>query len=719
MFTIIFETTDKKCTPYSSVKLDFKRKESQEFNKFFNCESKQITIQCNKQNCITINYLNDLIPDCPTYNHDIPPDEEIYYNLLFNGIKGNPCENNSLLQCYKGHPKCFAVSDLCYFDHDHNGNLKVCRNGAHLRNCSFYACSDSFKCPNAYCIPYWKVCDGTWDCTYGEEESLCNDRSCSGLLKCKYSSLCIHFNNLCDGINHCPEMDDEMACNVAECPQGCSCLIQAVWCDGLDKVYSATLFKYNTTIVALTIVHSVIHVDSIILGQYAFHSLSILNLSYNNIEDSCVKVTNEKQELKKLVTFDLSCNKIRVIKSCLELIFKNIRMFHLQFNSVHVINDIKLKYLKYLDISNNFLTSLTNKPFKGLLSLEVINIVQNPLLHIESQIFASVTKLMLKTDCEKLQCIASNHKSIVLIDSSKVLPKCDNLISNENIFSVLIPILFISWILNVGSLINNMTLGARRKTYDILVAIVNFSDILMIVYIAIISCIIKVYKGRYIAIQDEWKIHPICLFISSINLYSIILMCALMSLLAYARFSIVKYPLLSKFKEKNFTKKIVMLTCIFVAAIVLAYQILYTTFSGNYSSNTFCLLVPYPDEENLALEYGLFSRFILHICSLTFISVMAAATILELKTSEFQNADRSSSVFYSLLSTTFTNVICWLPLDLVFMFGSHLCPSIMAWLIVGLMPINTLLDPVLLTLFQIDIKGIFFKITGRYFIKCE
>lgn len=161
------------------------------------------------------NYLNDLITDCPSKNKEIPAEEEIYYNLLFYKIKGMPCKNKSMLHCYVDHAKCFTISDLCIFDHDINGNIKICRNGAHLKNCSFYQCSDTFKCFNSYCIPFWKVCDGTWDCPFGEEERDCVSRSCSGLFKCQNSSMCIHFNSMCDSINHCPEKDDELSCSVA------------------------------------------------------------------------------------------------------------------------------------------------------------------------------------------------------------------------------------------------------------------------------------------------------------------------------------------------------------------------------------------------------------------------------------------------------------------------------------------------------------------------
>ena len=153
------------------------------------------------------------------------------------------------------------ISDLCYFNHDTNGNLKLCRNGAHLRNCSFYQCSGTFKCPDLYCVPYFKFCDGTWDCTNGEDEI-----------------------------------------------------------------------------------------------------------------------------------------KIKVINSSCIYLFVNVKLLYLQRNLVQSIKNLKLLNLKLLDVSNNLVTYLKGEVFKCLISLQMLNIVQNPLVHVEIDIFETVQHLMLKTN---------------------------------------------------------------------------------------------------------------------------------------------------------------------------------------------------------------------------------------------------------------------------------------------------------------------------------
>ena len=75
-----------------------------------------------------------------------------------------------------------------------------------------------------------------------------------------------------------------------------------------------------------------------------------------------------------------------------------------------------------------------------------------------------------------------------------------------------------------------------------------------------------------------------------------------MCLLAHSRCGLIKYPIASNLKIMLFSKKIVMLTCISVAAIVILLQGLNSVSSGNYSSNTFCLFLPYQDEGSTLLR---------------------------------------------------------------------------------------------------------------------
>ena len=98
--------------------------------------------------------------------------------------------------------------------------------------------------PNFYCIPWVYVCDGSWDCPYGYDESdvlLCGkNRTCTNLFRCVGSQIYIHLGNVCGGFKDCIQGDDELLCEIhnVTCPSKCKCLALALSCSHTAIVLS-------------------------------------------------------------------------------------------------------------------------------------------------------------------------------------------------------------------------------------------------------------------------------------------------------------------------------------------------------------------------------------------------------------------------------------------------------------------------------------------------
>ena len=127
-------------------------------------------LKCKSGECIQKLKINNFIPDCMT------GDDEIEYIHLASETYfayKSLCPNGTL-PCYIGHSTCFNIENMCYYDTESDGTLSFCGNGGHLQFCLKMKCpqSDLFKCPDAYCIPYRKLCDGVIDCPGGEDEKL-------------------------------------------------------------------------------------------------------------------------------------------------------------------------------------------------------------------------------------------------------------------------------------------------------------------------------------------------------------------------------------------------------------------------------------------------------------------------------------------------------------------------------------------------------------------
>ena len=127
--------------------------------------------------------VDDFIPDCPNTFED----EIQYINLMTNPFHNHiSCETAHELPCIPGHSHCFPLNKLCIFEFQtETRTVKHCRNGAHLYNCTHFQCSEYFKCPMSYCIPFDLICNGKWDCPLGNDEMNCHMFSCPNLFKCK------------------------------------------------------------------------------------------------------------------------------------------------------------------------------------------------------------------------------------------------------------------------------------------------------------------------------------------------------------------------------------------------------------------------------------------------------------------------------------------------------------------------------------------------------
>ena len=66
-----------------------------------------------------------------------------------------------------------------------------CRDGAHIEHCSQRQCGGHFKCPQSYCIPLKRVCDGVWDCSHGDDELHCDNFHCPNMYQCKADKICL------------------------------------------------------------------------------------------------------------------------------------------------------------------------------------------------------------------------------------------------------------------------------------------------------------------------------------------------------------------------------------------------------------------------------------------------------------------------------------------------------------------------------------------------
>ncbi len=226
-------------------------------------------------------------------------------------------------------------------------NTETCRNGAHLISCEMHTCPSFFKCPSAYCIPIYAICNGKADCPNGEDEENCQKISCPGFLLCRYDNVCVHPHDVWSGRVKCQiSLDDKALNGTGACPDLCECLGNAIMC---TKPIRLKLPKLPTTIRILVIRNTRFTLDDL-QWKGTLITLLHLQLSFCNI-------------------LSIKLDHFRPLKFLQRLILRN--------NDILVLPDSVFQHLSMvedIDLGHNLISSLQPSIFKGVSKLQILNL---------------------------------------------------------------------------------------------------------------------------------------------------------------------------------------------------------------------------------------------------------------------------------------------------------------------------------------------------------
>ena len=332
---------------------------------------------CDNGASIPHDLVDDFLPDC------VHAEDELH--LVQNSWSSVSCREAYHIPCVPGHPRCFPLHALCVYDLDHRGNVKYCRNGAHLAQCTYIGCPYKFKCPQSYCIPLTSLCNKVTDCPYGEDENKCDYSSpliCPGMFYCR-GGHCLHQLQVCDGERDCPNGDDENNCDRQTPPDICNADGGLLQCKYSGQYPKIDLYKYRALIVSGhvqtldnlynktgLVMLNISHTDFTHLKPYQFigyNMLSILDVSLNNIN---TLPGNTFMGLSSLSRVMLIGNKLSKITP-------------MTFNG--------LTAVRYLDLSNMRLSEVQLGSFNVMTKLTSLDLSGNPLKTLDVSVYSGGT----------------------------------------------------------------------------------------------------------------------------------------------------------------------------------------------------------------------------------------------------------------------------------------------------------------------------------------
>ncbi len=574
--------------------------------------------------------VDDLVPDCSGQD-----DEEKYYAFLKNGSKSDfftdqvlckepdatTCEKNYLGVCYSRHLYCIHQTLSLHQSNKWLSGTETCRNGAHLKNCERHSCPSFFKCPSAFCIPVYAVCNGKVDCPNGEDEANCWNISCPGFLLCRYDSVCVHPYDVWSGHIKCPiSMDDKALFDTGRCPDLCHCLGDAIMCTNTIKL---NLPKLPATTRMLMISNAQFDMDDL---QWKADLIAILHLqiTFCNISSVTWEHFSPLQLLQLLILrnniisflphglfqrpgdvkhIDLGHNMTSELHPHIFEGLWKVQILKLDFNKLTFIAPCtfnELRSVTLLDLSNNYLTNLGDNVFCQTPSpIKELHFGGKHLRQIDKRILESHMQNVLYLNVTPLQicCFVPRVEKCYPKDNF-FLSTCRNLLGLAFRYGVMGAgaFVFISmtstmWISqSIADSSYDRTWKRNRNLNNILNLLLFICHGLKGTHSMTLACVDIVFHDHYALHEETWKRHTVCIVLNMLA-YALLLVSIFVSLLiSYMRMIACVFPF--KLATVSVHKPILALVIFLCISLTISYL--------NYRD----MISLYTSEPHVAMGFG-------------------------------------------------------------------------------------------------------------------
>ena len=469
-----------------------------------------LAFRCLSSKCVPLKYVNDLVPDC---SGGLAEDESLFIRLRDNGEKLK-CIDERHFPCVPGLPVCFPLEKLCYYDIDEKGNTLWCRNGAHLGECADIYCTNGYKCPKSYCIPFHRVCDGHPDCIHHEDEQQCDQHLCKGLLKCFKSRICVHPTEICDGIQHCPGADDEKLCDTGYCPNGCDCLSYSFVCS--SKFPNTFPLTNSGSIKHISIIKSDMpHPNFINICNQ--QDLVFLNLSGNKLQNICDSFHEECEFQDNIRILNISHNEITFLKPFCFILLSSLKVISLANNPLYHIAkySLILPGISYINIRGTQVKTLTKASLVGLDEVNTLDIraIRFDVIDSYAQIVLLEIPDLLFSD-PRLCCLFAQNK--YCINLLRMSSQCTKILRHYTLsYSMLITGIVLV-MLNVAALCANCKL-AQDNEFTRLVSFVVSVDAILAAYLPFVGIADIYYGAHFVLSVRQWQQSVLCVSVEILS----------------------------------------------------------------------------------------------------------------------------------------------------------------------------------------------------------
>ena len=449
------------------------------------------------------------------------------------------------------------------------------------------------------------------------------------------------------------------------------------------------------------------------------HNLQRLILQSNSFEIFPVKIF---YDLRKLTLLRLNSNKLSnldadIFRNLVKLSFLDIS--HNNFMNIQIPSNI-LSQLTIFVISHNPLNEVNKKSLSGLTSETNLIVSQNEICECYAP--------------QDVKCSAEDERSPYLT--------CDRLLSDRFLVVVM-------WLIGILSLAGNLFVivwkqrdSHGNKVQSILLSNLAVSDLLMGVYMIIIASA-DVYFGNFFPLKSEkWRSGVTCRIAGTLSILSSEASVFFVTLISIDRYLHISFPL----STKNLNRKSIVITSILTWLFALALALIPNTLAGRnfkfYDNSHVCIGFPLALLETFTkqpidliewegVRFLFFSSYSIPsgvavglyystalflglncICYLVilgcYIEIIRAVRASSKRTGRAQDMNMQIKMTVKVTAIVATDFLCWFPIIILGILvqtrAITLPPSVFAWLVTCVLPINSAVNPYLYTISEIISK---------------
>ena len=400
--------------------------------------------------------------------------------------------------------------------------------------------------------------------------------------------------------------------------------------------------------------------------------------------------------------------------------------------------------IEHLDLSMNLLNVIPN--IQHLIHLDKLYLTRNSLLMVynTSFDFLANNSKMLVSQHEVCQCYVPAHVNCSAENNRSPYLTCNRLLSNR-------PLVAVMWLIGLGALSGNLFVLVSRnrgtnkkKVNSILLRNLAASDLLMGIYMLTLASA-DIYFGNNFPMQSEsWRSGITCRIVGAMSIVSSEASVFFVTVISIDRFIAIKFPYSTR-KLGKYSVKVVG-TLIWTTSLVLGIvPSLLAGFSFKFYDNSHvCIGLPLAltkrydtdrtefttefhfaeatirnDDAEFATQYkglqnGLFFSTALFlgvncVCYLIifacYIEILRAVRESSKQSGRSQEMTEQIKLTMKVTTIVATDFFCWFPIIvlgiLVQIRVIELPPSVNAWCVTFVLPINSAINPYLYTITEV------------------